>query len=412
MKILLVNITGKSGSTGKIVTDIRESLIKDGHTAIVAYGHTGKVAETGYYQISKRIEGALSLRLSRLGRCIYKGNPFALPRLKKVIEKEKPDIVHLHCINCNCINIYDTLKFLSSRKIPTVVTHHAEYFYTGSCPYSYSYSCSLYSSSQCKGCQTPQLATSNPILPNPHKNWIRMYNAFNTFATENLVFTSVSPWVHERALMSPIVNKYQDFVVLNGLNTNVFNCSTGDKEVITKFPDVTKYVLHVSPYFDPLDPNDIKGGYYVVEAARRLPHFHFVVVASVFTNCKDLPSNVHMWGRTENQEQLSRLYSDAQLTLLASKRETFSMVTAESLCCGTPVVGFKAGGPESIAIDEYCDFVEYGNMQTLCESITKCYGATYDKEVISEIACNKYSREKMSTDYLTVYNHLLNKKIL
>lgn len=410
MKVLLVNITGRSGSTGKIVSDIRDSLIKEGHDAIVAYGHADKVSEAGYYQISKRMEGAFSLRLSRLGRCSYKGNPFAFPRLKKVIEKERPDIVHLHCINCHSVNIYKTLKYLASRRIKTVVTHHAEFFYTGSCPYSYS--CFLYTSSQCEGCPTPQAATSNPILPNPKKNWIRMYNAFNTFSTENLVFTSVSPWVHERALMSPIVNKYQDFVVLNGLNTNVFKCSTGDKEVITKFPDVTKYVLHVTPFFDPLDPNDIKGGYYVVEAARRLPHFHFVVVASVTTNCKELPSNIHMWGRTEDQEQLSRLYSGAQLTLLASKRETFSMVTAESLCCGTPVVGFKAGGPESIAIDEYCEFIEYGNMQTLCESITKCYGTTHNKEYISEIARNKYSREKMSTDYLTVYKHLLNKKIL
>jgi glycosyltransferase involved in cell wall biosynthesis len=35
------------------------------------------------------------------------------------------------------------------------------------------------------------------------------------------------------------------------------------------------------------------------------------------------------------------------------------MIVAESLCCGTPVVGFKAGGPESIAIDDYCVFVQF-----------------------------------------------------
>ena len=38
------------------------------------------------------------------------------------------------------------------------------------------------------------------------------------------------------------------------------------------------------------------------------------------------------------------------------------MVTAESLCCGTPVVGFKAGAPEQIAIKEFSEFVEYGDL--------------------------------------------------
>ena len=37
MKILQVNITGKSGSTGKIVNDLRTYLQSKGHDAKVAY---------------------------------------------------------------------------------------------------------------------------------------------------------------------------------------------------------------------------------------------------------------------------------------------------------------------------------------------------------------------------------------
>ena len=39
-----------------------------------------------------------------------------------------------------------------------------------------------------------------------------------------------------------------------------------------------------------------------------------------------------------------QLYSAVDLTLITSQRETFSMPVAESLCCGTPVVGFDTGG--------------------------------------------------------------------
>lgn len=57
--------------------------------------------------------------------------------------------------------------------------------------------------------------------------------------------------------------------------------------------------------------------------------------------------------------------------LLTSERETFSMVTAESLCCGTPVVGFKAGAPEQIALKEYSEFVDYGNLDKLEKAVRR-----------------------------------------
>lgn len=62
---------------------------------------------------------------------------------------------------------------------------------------------------------------------------------------------------------------------------------------------------------------------------------------------------------------LAAWYSAADAALLTSHRETFSLVTAESLCCGTPVVGFRAGGPESIAPPSCCKFVEYGDLDAL-----------------------------------------------
>ena len=44
------------------------------------------------------------------------------------------------------------------------------------------------------------------------------------------------------------------------------------------------------------------------------------------------------------------------------------MIVAESLCCGTPVVGFKAGAPEQITIKEYSEFSEFGNIEILKEN--------------------------------------------
>lgn len=404
MKVLLVNITGKTGSTGKITSDIRSYLLDQGHDAVVAYS-VDDIKEKGYYKLSKRWELAIALRLTRLGRSNYKGNPFALCRLKTIIEKEQPDIVHLHCINCNCINIYKTFEYLAKTNTRTVVTHHAEFFYTGSCPHSFD--CMKFVNNQCDDCKDMLYSTSNVLFANPHKNWHRMYEAINRFDIRKLYFVAVSPWVRERSIMSPIVNKYPCKTILNGLDTNIFHY-INDNSVLERRIKRTnmKIVLHISPFFNPIG-NSMKGGNYVIEMAKQFPGVLFVVVASSSINTNNLPENVLFWGKATSQNELANLYSIADITLLTSKRETFSMVTAESLCCGTPVVGFLAGGPESIAIDKYCSFVEYGNTSMLYDSLRQYLSFEYDKKMISSEACKKYSKDVMGEEYLQLYKQLL-----
>ena len=55
-----------------------------------------------------------------------------------------------------------------------------------------------------------------------------------------------------------------------------------------------------------------------------------------------------------------------------SQCESFSMPVLESLCCGTPVYGFKAGGPESVCPEEMKNnFVDNGDINALFEVIKK-----------------------------------------
>lgn len=90
------------------------------------------------------------------------------------------------------------------------------------------------------------------------------------------------------------------------------------------------------------------------------------------------------------------------MTLLLSKRETFSMVTAESLCCGTLVVGFKAGGPESIALKEYSHFVEQGDVNAIVGYIAKT--PDYNAETLSLKATAEYSQDTMANIFYNLYH--------
>lgn len=83
------------------------------------------------------------------------------------------------------------------------------------------------------------------------------------------------------------------------------------------------------------------------------------------------------------------------------------MPVAESLCCGTPVVGFEAGGPESIAIKDYSYFVEYENIEKLKEAISIFLNKKFDKEAISKKAKSIYSHKVMTENYINLYKKAL-----
>lgn len=407
MRILLINCVYNVGSTGKIVYDSKQYYESLGHEVYVAFGNKGDSISPSIYRFCTHTESRIQSRLAMIGRSQYQGLTISTNRLKKFILKNDPDVVHLHCVNGFCVNLYELLRFLGEGGYKTVITHHAEFYYTGSC--GHAYECDQWYTNECKNCPRPHISTFNKIFPNPSGDWQKMKKAFSSFKPENLVFTSVSPWVNERAKHSPIVNHFKHYVVLNGLDTSVFHHYSDSFEILTRFNifKKSKIVFHATAAFSPNDLNHPKGGFYVAELARRLPHVMFIVASIASINAINLPPNLILWGRTNTQEELARLYSIADLTLITSDRETFSMVVAESLCCGTRVVGFKAGGPESIALKEYGFFVEYGNIDKLQAQIElQLKNACSEKQLESE-ANRIYSKEVMAQNYLNIYKTLV-----
>ena len=403
MKVIQINVLCLTQSTGKIVKDIDIALENNGFESKIFYGRKPLINKKHTYKFCTELESYIQSLLLRVGITLeYGGCNFATWRLIRRLKKEKPDVVHLHCLNGSCVNIYRLLRFLGKKKIKTVVTHHAEFYYTGSCPHAYD--CLGFANNECANCPTPRSATRNRIGNRAHEAWRKMKEAFATFDKKNLVFTAVSPWVKERSSLSPIVNEYPCEVVLNGVDIDVFSRKPNRSFLGEQINCHRKVLLFVASIFAPMDRENIKGGAYIVELAKRMPQYQFIVVANYIRDSQGIPPNVYVWGRASSQEELAMLYSSADLTLIASRRETYCMVVAESLCCGTPIVGFYAGGPESIAIHEFCKFVDYGDLEKYEKAVDKMLNMDFDREKISAEAKSTYGRQTMSKGYIDVYH--------
>ena len=399
MKILQLNCVYRQGSTGKIVASISDVLRSQGHEVFTCYGVGNDHADDYSSKVCGNGEHYINAVFGRISGIPFGGVHYSNIRVKHSIQDFRPDIVHVHCVNASSFNVYRMLKYLAKIKMKTILTLHAEIFHTAGC--SHSYDCEKWKNG-CHNCEVYKQRVGSYFFDRSETSYRKMYDAVNSFDKDKLIVTAVSPWLAERAKQSAIMKAYNLVYVPNGVDTSVFHYTEGSNRI--RRDNYDRVVLFVTPYFG-LEQNDIKGGRFLPQIAKLIPNYKFVVVSNTTSkNLSKLPANIELVGRAKSQIELAQLYSESDLTILLSKRETFSMVTAESLCCGTPVVGFTAGGPESIAIDAFSNFVEYGNIKLLADALINWNSSSYYKQAISEISGRQYSQENMANKFLNIYS--------
>jgi len=227
---------------------------------------------------------------------------------------------------------------------------------------------------------------------------------------ENAVMASVSPWVKDRARKSPITGNLPHETVLNGVNTKLFrHYESHDLRQKYQIPESTKVIFHPTANFSAAEA-DRKGGRHVIELAKGfLGQDVLFLVAGKHPKDLDVPENMRLLGYIGDQKTLAEYYALSDVTVVAGERETFNMPVAESLCCGTPVAGFYAGGPESIALEGYSRFCEYGRPELLYHCVKDLLAQRFHKETVSAQAVGRYKAENMAEGYLAIYKKLLEK---
>lgn len=396
MKVLLIDVHFKHSSTGKIVHDLYQGIRDNEHQAAVCYGRGPVESGDGVYKFGLDIETyfhAFMTRLTGLTGCY---SPISTYRLIKYIKNYKPDVVHIHELHAYFVNLKPIINYLKNHNIKTVWTFHCEFMYTGKC--GHANECEKWKT-QCHHC--PQVR----VYP---KSWVfdftrKMYRDKKKLLVDfkNLIIITPSQWLADRVKQS-FLSENEIHVIHNGIDTENIFYPRDFRHLKEKHHLIDeKVVLAVAP--DLMSKQ--KGGRWVVELAKK---FKGQNVKFILIGVKDLKEkfddNIIALGRTSNQVELAEYYSMADIVVLTSERETYSLVCAESLSCGTPVLGFKSGAPEQISLQDYSEFVEYGDLPTLKIMLQKMFLADYyDDYEISHLAIEEYSILKMLNRYLIIY---------
>lgn len=386
MKILLIDVNYKNGSTGKIVYDLKQKLEKEGHEVLVCYGRGKKIEEKGVIKFAYDIETLIHAFLSRLIGLMGYFSYFSTKKIINEIKKFKPDVVHIHETHSYFVNYLSLINYLKKKNIKTIWTFHCEYMYTGNC--GHAYDCEKWKN-VCKNCPNIEKYPRSLFFDFTHKMFLDKKKAFENF--NKLIIITPSLWLKDRVKESFLKEKRVE-VIHNGVNIEIFR--PRDFSHLKKKHNIgnKKVILSVAPNI----MSNEKGGKWVVKLAEECLNMDYIFI---LIGVKDLnekfPSNVIALGRTENQIELAEYYSLADIFVICSEKETFSMTCAEAISCGTPVIGFKSGAPETIFTDSI--FVNYGDIESLKEKIIK------NKKNKKNKNNHKYSNTKMCQEYCNLY---------
>lgn len=400
MKIAQVDVNYQSSSTGKIVADLVTCLEAWGHSTMACFGRGRDPGLGRVHKISSKAEVALHALGTRLTGVTGCYSPLATQRLIRFLVDYEPDVVHLHVLHGYFLNIGELVAYLKSTGTPTVWTFHCEFMYTGKC--GYAFDCEKWKS-HCDDCPRLQDYPGSWFFDFTARMFEQKRRMFEDF--DNLHLTAPSHWLVDRMRDSPIVGDKCITAVPNGLDIDIFH---------PREPSTLRAQLGLRNEYVVLSVgsnllSEIKGGRWVLELARRNLDMMFVMVG-VEATPESVPANVKLIFRLYDQTLLSEYYSMADVLLLTSAKETFSMVTAESLACGTPVIGFDSGAPKEVAPPGFGEFVPYADLEALESLLRRRRGGQLPMKSArecEEFAVRCYAKDVMAKTFEGIYQALV-----
>lgn len=401
MNIVQINLTYGIGSTGKIMKDLNDVIKKNGHSSFMVAGYSIDNSIDNLYSFNKG--NALNamrkdILISRItGEMGYRNKVKTINAIQWIKSKE-PDIIHLHNIHGDWINVELLFKYLKEIDIPVVWTLHDCWSFTGRCSYFDIVNCNKWQNG-CKGSCKNKIYPITYFFNKSEKMWNDKKKWFTDI--EKIQFITPSSWLNS-FLKYSFFKDYPRLVINNGINLNVFHKIDTSSKYLTKANNKSVILGVANSWTERKGLNDF------IKLNEIIDHEKFVITIVGLTKLqlKELPSNIIGIEKTNNQQELVELYSNSSVFFNPTYQDNFPTTNLESLACGTPIVTYNTGGsPESI-IGSVGYIVDKGNIE---ESYKKIIELCNQKDVENECINTAkvfFNKDRNYLKYIKVYEKI------
>lgn len=405
MRVLFINTVYGKGSTGRIIKDLGNSIVKDGGEFCVAFGRGECDESINSYRIGAQKDYMLHALLSRFTdrSGFYSSAP--TKKLVDFIKQYNPDIIHLHNLHGYYLNIRILFEYLKNEfKGKIVWTIHDCWAFTGHCPHFTYQKCYKWQT-ECGDCPEKNGYPKSVLADCSKRNYLEkkeLYTGLN-----NLTVVTVSDWLKEVTEQS-ILGKYPVKRIYNGVDLNKFKPTESD--IRKKYNcENKKLILLVSDGW-----TERKGYTKLLETAKKSPaDWQYIMVGLDKSQISGMPQNVIGLERTWNQQELIDLYSAADLYFNPSVEETFGLVTVEAMACGTPAVVLNSTASPELIKTEKCGIIcePDATADELLQTIEKGLMLKADGGNISARKnAENYSDTIHNEEYMKLYYSLVEKE--
>lgn len=343
MKIVIMN-TVPYGSTGRIARDIGEQASARGHEVYLVHGWTKKkrrakaereIIATGF--VSK-LTHLLLAKMSGLDGCF---STLATLRFIRRLRRIQPDILHLHIMHDYFLNLPLLFRFIEKQRIRVVWTFHDCWALTGGCPYYSISQCDAWKTG-CKACKAGK-KYDRLHLGAPRKMW-QQKKQFAAY--DRMWLTAPSQWMATQVAGS-VWRDRGCIVIPNGVDVQVFRRVESDFRQSIHC-EKKHIVLGVAFGWGIRKGLDVFN-----ELAELLPEQYQIVLVGTNADIDQrLNQRIMSIHKTENQAELAKIYSAADVFVNPTREEAFGVVNLEAIACGTPVITFNTdGAPEGVNED-------------------------------------------------------------
>lgn len=391
MKIFMINTVCGMGSTGRICTELAKSFEQQGHEVKITYRGTQVLpadAEKYGVRVGSKKDVYFHALASRVSDRAGFYSKKATRKLVQAIREYAPDVIHLHNLHGYYVNLKILFDYLKTEfKGKVIWTLHDCWAFTGHCVH-YSYvGCDKWKTG-CKNCPQKKTYPTAMFADRSQKNYEEKKRLFT--GVPNMTIVTVSQWLKEQVQAS-FLGGYPVVRVYNGIDYSIYRPLESDIRETLGVGE-NKMILSVSSGWD-----DRKGyGRLLALAAKAPQDWRFVVVGLSKEQIARLPQNCIGMERTWDREEMVKLYTAANVFYHPSVEETFGLVTAEALACGTyGVVMDSTACPEPLG--ENGLVLKTGDPEEAVSKISQVM--TWDKCVPQQ----QFTKEKMTNGYLACY---------